>query len=406
MPPAPSPAARVLDLTRSLIERFGPRLAGSPACRQAAAALQAELQRICGRAELEPFTTHPGAFMGFYKINVPIYILSAVLLALGAPLPAALGLLFITLTGFSEFGFYHELFDPLFPEKECTNLVARLEPQGPATRTFIISGHHDSAQELTFLLRWQKLYALRIVLADVFVFTALLGAWLWALQGGAAHPPYAAPLGWFALVGIALMLPKFFLVTERGVPGAGDNLVASAMLVELARQFADPARPGCSRLQHTRLLWVSFDAEESGLRGARAFAARHRAELQALPTFMLNIDSIYHTRELQFVTRDLNGTVPLSEDLARRAARHCAAAGGPQRFYRMAFGGGGTDAAELAKAGVQATTLIGLSTALVRDGLVYHTLNDTVEAIEPAAVEICLQTAIHLAEELDDGSYE
>jgi aminopeptidase YwaD len=401
MPPSPSPAARVLDLTRALIERFGPRLAGSPACRQAAGALQAELQRICGRAALEPFTTRPGAFMGFYKINVPIYILCALLLALHAPWPAALGLLFITLTGFAEFGYYKEFFDPLFPKKECANLLARLEPQGPATRQLLISGHHDSAQELTFLLRWQKLYALRIVLADVFVFTALLGAWLWALQGSASLPPFAAPLAGFSVLGIALMLPKFFLVTPRGVPGAGDNLVASAMLVELARQFADPHRPGTSRLQHTRLLLVSFDAEESGLRGSRAFAARHRAELQALPSYMLNIDSIYHTRELQFVTRDLNGTVPLSEDLARRAARRCAAAGGPQRFYRMAFGGGGTDAAELAKVGVQATTLIGLSTALVRDGLVYHTLNDTVDAIEPAAVRICLETAAGLAEELD-----
>jgi len=34
-------------------------------------------------------------------------------------------------------------------------------------------------------------------------------------------------------------------------------------------------------------------------------------------------------------------------------------------------------------------------------GLVYHTLNDTVHAIEPAAVEDCLQTAARLAEELD-----
>jgi hypothetical protein len=146
---------------------------------------------------------------------------------------------------------------------------------------------------------------------------------------------------------------------------------------------------------------VRFDAEESGLRGSRAFAVRHRAELQALPTFMLNIDSIYDRAELQFLTRDLNGTVPLSEDLARRAAHLCQAAGGPQRLYRMAFGGGGTDSAELARIGVQATTLIGLSTDLVRDGLVYHTLNDTVEAIDPAAVEVCLKTAASLVEDLD-----
>jgi hypothetical protein len=59
----------------------------------------------------------------------------------------------------------------------------------------------------------------------------------------------------------------------------------------------------------------------------------------------------------------------------------------------MVFGGGATDACELAKVGVKATTLIGMSTALIRDGLAYHTMNDTVDAIQPAAVEACLGIA-------------
>ena len=41
-------------------------------------------------------------------------------------------------------------------------------------------------------------------------------------------------------------------------------------------------------------------------------------------------------------------------------------------------------------------------TRLGRDGLVYHTLNDTVDAIEPEAVKACLQIAHTLALELDD----
>ena len=67
----------------------------------------------------------------------------------------------------------------------------------------------------------------------------------------------------------------------------------------------------------------------------------------------------------------------------------------------MRFGGGGTDAAELARAGVHATTMLGMSTRVVRDGLVYHTLADTVDAIEPEAVEACLAVGEGLALELD-----
>lgn len=75
----------------------------------------------------------------------------------------------------------------------------------------------------------------------------------------------------------------------------------------------------------------------------------------------------------------------------------------PAKPTKMKFGGGATDACELAKAGVKATTLIGMSTDLVRDGLVYHTMRDTVDAIEPQAVEACLAVAGALALDLDQA---
>jgi aminopeptidase YwaD len=397
-------AARVLATTHNLIQRFGARLAGSQACLKTAQALQQELQEICGSARLESFSAHPGAFMGYFKINVLVYITGAILLNLRLPFPAALCFLFIIVSGFLEFGFYKEFFDPLFPKKTCNNLLAALQPQGEPLRQLIISGHHDSAQELTWMRKDQKLYALKVVIPDIFYMTALLFSWCWVFWlWFANHPPAFSLLGtWFLSLGILLVLPKYFIVSRRGSPGAGDNLVASAMLVELARGLAASDSPGKSSLQHTRLLFISFDAEEAGLRGARAFAAAHCDDLQALPAYMLNIDSIYNVREIQFLISDLNDTISLSREMAERCACISGAAGYPQKFLRMVFGGGGTDAAELARIGVQATTLIAMPTGLIRDGLVYHTLNDTVDAIEPAAVEACLRIAHTLALELDN----
>lgn len=59
----------------------------------------------------------------------------------------------------------------------------------------------------------------------------------------------------------------------------------------------------------------------------------------------------------------------------------------------MVFGGGGTDAAEFAKVGVKATSMLAMPTTVFREGLAYHTLQDTVEAIEPEAVRACLAVA-------------
>ena len=45
--------------------------------------------------------------------------------------------------------------------------------------------------------------------------------------------------------------------------------------------------------------------------------------------------------------------------------------------------------------------MIAMSTRLVREGLVYHTMQDTVDAIEPEAVSACLAVAEKLALALD-----
>jgi aminopeptidase YwaD len=399
-------ALNALESTRSLIERFGPRLAGTPGCQGAAQALQEELKAVCGQAELEPFRTHPGAFMGYFKINAVLYLICTVLLCLSLPVPAALGFTFIIISGFAEFGYYREFFDRLYPARDCANLVARLEPQEKATCQVILSGHHDSAYTLNFLNGFQKLYALKVILPDVMYTMGFLFAWYWCLSDWMTGkgPEFAPYVNACLVFGILFAASKYFVISSHGTPGAGDNLIASTMVVELAKLFTSADAAGRSALCHTRLMLVSFDAEEAGLRGARAFAARHRAELQALPTYMLNIDSIYQLKELQFLTTDLNGTVNLSPEVAETCARLAEQAGYPHKPVKMVFGGGGTDAAELARVGVQATTLLAMNTALVRDGLVYHTIRDTVDAVEPQAVEACLRIAYEFVWEIETNS--
>lgn len=59
----------------------------------------------------------------------------------------------------------------------------------------------------------------------------------------------------------------------------------------------------------------------------------------------------------------------------------------------ITFGGGATDAAEFSKIGIEAVSLIGMENKSIRDNLVYHTMNDTVDKIEPEAVLACLRIA-------------
>jgi aminopeptidase YwaD len=243
------------------------------------------------------------------------------------------------------------------------------------------------------------------VIVDFFNTVGLVFSWLWVFyQLDSEKTPSFAPYPtWFLTFGIPFVLSRLFVVSKQGTPGAGDNLIVSAMLPELANMFVNFDCPGKSTLHRTRLIFVSFDAEESGLRGSKEFVRRHRTELQSLPTYMLNIDCVYNVDEVQFLTTDINNTTHLSRELAEKCARLAGNAGYPQKLNRMPFGGGGTDAAPLVRVGVKATTLIAMPVGLIRDGLVYHTMRDTVDAIEIEAVAACLHIAHDLVLDIDQN---
>jgi len=93
------------------------------------------------------------------------------------------------------------------------------------------------------------------------------------------------------------------------------------------------------------------------------------------------------------LTSDVNGLVGLSTGMADQCREVARSLGYDTRTVPMVFGGGATDAAEFARAGVEATTLLAMSTDHVREGLTYHTMNDTVDCIEPEAVEASLLIA-------------
>ncbi|NLX44395.1 MAG: M28 family peptidase [Treponema sp.] len=74
-----------------------------------------------------------------------------------------------------------------------------------------------------------------------------------------------------------MVLPLWGFASDEGSPGAGDNMAASAIALEIFKEFAERRAAGAG-LKRTRLAFASFDAEEAGLRGARVFARRCKGE--------------------------------------------------------------------------------------------------------------------------------
>jgi hypothetical protein len=358
-----------------------------------------KMKPYCDTVAIEPFVFHPDAFLGFMKFQAVTYLLATICFLMGGDWRwvAAIGYTLANINSLSQFVFYRELFDGFYKKATGYNVAGTIEPTDRVRQQIIISGHHDAAYIYNYLVRFQKLYGVRITLGIVPTILAMFLLWFWLiyehLTGRA--PFYSQIMPYFLIIGILLVGELFFFLGKKAAPGAGDNLIASAIVIKLAEIFGRAKKTGEPLLKHTRLLLLSHDAEEAGLRGARAYVRQHKQELLTIPTYVLNLDSIYDINEIQFLTSDINGSMKLSKNMAADCVQVAKELGYRTRTVPMTFGGGGTDSAEYARIGVEATTLIAMSTNMIRDHLTYHTLEDKVENLDPKTIEAAWKIVYH-----------
>jgi len=395
-------ARRALAWTRRVLDACGPRPAGSAASLEAAELIAAGLRESCDRVEVQPFECHPHAFIWHNALAAPVTLLASALLALGHALPAVALLGAVLALSVLEFGFYKEVIDPLFPRRRCANVLGVLEPKaGPVRRQVVLSAHHDSAYEFRFLRHSKAVYILAMAWIALSLYALPFAAGAVALLGPRVPAPVPLALGLFGAAGAALVL---LMVSPRAVPGAGDNLVASAMLVSVAGLLKErlAAEPGL--LDGTRVIFASFDAEESGLRGSRAFVRHNRALLTSAPASDVDLESFYHLDSLGALVTDLNGFVKLSDGLAAMLEEEAKALGVPFCRRKVFYGIGATDAAEFARAGLPATCLVGMSPSPWHPkSLPYHTREDVPENIEPEVVEAGIELSLRMVLRLARG---
>ncbi|MFA6692693.1 MAG: M28 family peptidase [Acholeplasmataceae bacterium] len=369
----------VFSETQSLIDEFGPRLAGTESDLEASDKLYDMMSKTFDEAHQESFYVYKNAFLGWIRILVASYLLAVIFIWLKLYMISFSILLISLLVLIIQFFLYLPLLDKLYPKKEAKNVYGIIEPKGEVEKQIIISGHHDSAKIFNFFIHQPKLYNFRTTGSIVIVIMALISSiflaifrnQVWLYQGVSVSLSIL-----FLLVG-----QMWFFASKKGSPGAGDNLVAVFNAIAIGKYFKE------NPLSHTRLIIASFDAEEEGLRGARDFAKKHFHELKKIPTILLNQDCLYDEAELFLLTSDLNDFVDLDIDLAKEVAHTAKHLGIHLPLKPLAFLTGGTDAAELQKIGVPSLSIIGMQWSNSNRNLSYHTPQDKLDKVSPEVIK-------------------
>ena len=395
-------AQYALELVKAICAQVGPGLPGSSQERERAEIFKQELESHLGtgNVRIEEFSFAPGAFLNLFP---GLFLLMAVLLNMSidrfmgvSPWLTAMAALVLSILSpmlfILEYILGLELVDPLFKKKQSQNVIGTLRKPGSNNfkRLLILSGHHDSAPENTWLgmlnhvnrllsqrgsrdsarenTRLRYLGTIFYIFSATFFigFATMLVMSTIQLTGmivDNADVVRAGTLGWVLLIYPMAPAIIYGLFTIRGrkdggkVPGAADNLSASALAVAMCRFLVK--NPSCIP-EDTEIRFISFGSEEAGLRGSRRYVERHLDELTRLDARLLNFETVAHP-VICILTSERNGTVKVSPEIVKSAVAAAEGAGVPYKTLPASIGVA-NDAAPFSQAGLKATTLLPFQT--------------------------------------------
>lgn len=369
-------AQYAFDIVKAICAQVGPGLPGSSQERERAAMIGKELESHLGaeNVEVEEFTLTPGAFLGSQFISSFLMLLAALLnISMGgftgiSPWVTAIAAVAFSITSvllfIFEFILGFEVVDPIFKKEQSINVVGKLRKSETQNvkKLLILSGHHDSAMEFTWLRLTGYGFFILTVTWMVSLITVLVMS-LIQLAGvitGNADLVRIGTLGWVLLTYPVMPSIIFTLFFARGrknggtVPGAADNLSACAIVVAICRLLVE--NPTCIP-DDTEIRFITFGSEEAGVRGSRRYVRRHLDELKRLDVRLLNYETIAHP-EIAILTSETNGTVKNSPEMVASVVAAAQRAGIPYKLQPATLGTG-SDAGPFSRAGLKATTLLG-----------------------------------------------
>ena len=395
----------MIDGIKFVCQKYKRRSPGSQSERDAQDYFKKELSEFADEVYSEDFTLHPHAFMGFIfysaifsLIGVACYWLSpvsSVLPVLGTVLTLLAVLMFLF-----EFLFYGEFVDFLFPKRVSRNVFATRKPSGEVKRRIIFGGHTDASPEWTFSLHG-GLPALAAVIGGsiigmFIIFGSNIAIFVKSLMSDAvALEGFWKVLGIVNICTIPFIIAIMFFINWRViVDGANDNLSANYISMAVMKEMAQ----NDFRFENTEVCCLLSGSEEAGLRGAKAFAKKHRQEMLDVETVFISLDTMREIKEFRINTIGCTGTVHSDEavgDLLHEAGMNCGVDIPRSELYP-----GAVDADGFTKYGLRACGITGVSPA---PKTYYHTREDSWDNISPECIELSLDICREAARLYDEN---
>lgn len=402
----------ITDEIKKVCETYKRRAPGSQSERDAQGYFKNLLSQFSDEVISEDFTLHPHAFMGFIPVAAILLLIAIALFRFGTSvvssvLSVVLPFLSILMFAF-EFMMYKSFVDFLFPKRVSTNVYAVRKASGETKRRIIFGGHTDAAPEWTYSMHGQIKTIAPVMAGGIISMFVIFVINVFALYKTISTGSSVEFVGmWKTLFIVELcFIPfiiaiMFFINWKIIVDGANDNLSANYIALCVLKEMKEQD----IRFENTDVCCLLSGSEEAGLRGARAFAKKHRDELLETETVFIAMDTMREVEQLMVYTTGCTGTVKDNKavgELIREAGKNVGIEMPTAGLYP-----GAIDAEAFSREGIKAAGFCGVSHD---PQTYYHTRKDSWDNINPDCIELSLKICLEAASLYDEkggiASYE
>jgi hypothetical protein len=382
----------MVDFIKEVCEKIGPRAPCSKEEEQCAQFLVKNLKKYCDNAWSEDFSCHPGAYRAMFHWPILFYILAIPFFPFYPVISFILASFIVIILVGNEI-YNLEIIDPLFKKQKSTNVISKIKPLKETKNIIILSGHHDSNWEFPFGKRFGTKVSFFMVLP--LIFNPLLALFS-IIKISMSIPLVVEVILLVILVApIPILIPfGIKVISKTSVMGANDNLSALAVCLTAAQYFSDVK----NKLTHSELWIVSFGCEEIGERGSKRFVTKYLDRIKN--AYSINLDLVGERDcHMHVVTKEEMGAIKLSSevcDILQNASKkvNIPVTRGPVMCF--------TDSMAFSMKKVKSAALVGLLPDKNMPRF-YHTINDTIENIDPKVMRECLEICLQSIYDIDSN---
>ena len=376
----------ITDGIESICKNHKRRSAGWESVKTAQAEMAESMKDYVDEIRIQQFEMHPQAFIGSIPLDALISLIACGLFLAGVSTGKAwmyiVSLVLIITTAtivIVEYVLFLPFTDRFYPKKTGQNLYMVRKAKNTAKRRIILCGHADAAYEMPVLKHFPTVLIF-ICIGSAFLFWAVNFIFCYLALAGFLPPKVLHVFAAIEIVNSILYSPLLFFVDWNTiVDGANDNLTGCYLAMSIIKEMADKDL----RYDDTDICCLITDGEESGLRGARAFANEFVEEMLSLNTIVIAPDTVHSVEELRIFSRGINYTESNSEEVC--SLLYFASMKNGLDIPTAEFYPGANDSEAFSAIGVKAAAICGVAFT-PQD--YYHTVRDTYTNLNPECIKL------------------